>query len=497
VAPTLSRGRRRTLWEDDVARGRRARGLLVVRVLTAAAVASAGLAASLPAYATTPAATTYPTATLAATSRTATVTPAATALVSYEYAQARMKRLIPLRVKKLPALGTYTQRSGFVADALTWNATWRTRATAPMRGASTTKLATAATALLTVGMDTRWPTRVLTGRKQTEVILKGGGDPLLTSAQLRTLARRTATALVAAAPPAPDPAAAPATTLTTPTVFDIRVKVDDTLYPAPTPASGWPSTYYPSVVQPVRPLIRDLRNSWDSVKDTAQYFSTQLDAELKKALSARTDLAVTATWAGRLAAAPTATEVARFEGNTSGAALRLMLLVSDNDVAEMLYRNNALAAKGSATWSAARKTEFEALASIKVNTTGWSLNDGSGVSRNDRVTAYGLAQLLRRAVSPAYPELAPLKGMLPVGGISGTLKSKYGRYDTSPTSCAKGHVFAKTGTLKDAIGLAGYVDGQDGRTKIFAVLVARPPAYSPLTTRRSVDRIAATATGCY
>jgi D-alanyl-D-alanine carboxypeptidase/D-alanyl-D-alanine-endopeptidase (penicillin-binding protein 4) len=469
-----------------VARGRRAGGLLV---LTIAAVTSATLATSLPASAST-----APTTTVPSSTRSSVLAPTATAPVSYEYAQARMKRVIPVRVRNLPAFGSYTQRSGFVADALTWNSPWKTRATSPMRGASTTKLATAATTLLTVGTGTRWPTRVVTGRKATEVILKGGGDPLLTSSQLRTLAKRTATALVAVAPPAPDPAAPPATTRT---VFDIRVKVDDTLYPAPTPASGWPSHYYPSVVQPVRPLIRDLRNSYDSVKDTAQYFASQLDAALKTALSARTDLAVTATWAGRLAAAPDATEVARFDGNSSGAALRLMLLVSDNDVAEMLYRNNALVAKGSATWGAARRTELEALAGIGVNTTGWSIQDGSGVSRNDRVTAYGLAQILRRALSPAHPALAPLKAMLPVGGVSGTLQSKYGRYDTSPSSCAKGHVFAKTGTLKDAIGLAGYVDGQDGRTKVFAVIVARQPAYSPLTTRRSVDRIAATATGCY
>jgi D-alanyl-D-alanine carboxypeptidase/D-alanyl-D-alanine-endopeptidase (penicillin-binding protein 4) len=42
-----------------------------------------------------------------------------------------------------------------------------------------------------------------------------------------------------------------------------------------------------------------------------------------------------------------------------------------------------------------------------------------------------------------------------VGGVSGTLSASASRYTTSPTRCARGKVFAKTGTLRDAIGLAG------------------------------------------
>ena len=50
----------------------------------------------------------------------------------------------------------------------------------------------------------------------------------------------------------------------------------------------------------------------------------------------------------------------------------------------------------------------------------------------------------------------------------------------------------------DTIGLAGYARGTDGRLKAFAVLVHRSgETYSKLTVRQSVDRVAATATGCY
>jgi D-alanyl-D-alanine carboxypeptidase/D-alanyl-D-alanine-endopeptidase (penicillin-binding protein 4) len=175
-----------------------------------------------------------------------------------------------------------------------------------------------------------------------------------------------------------------------------------------------------------------------------------------------------------------------------------MLLVSHNNSAEMLFRNNALAMGRPATWSAAKSSSTSRLAALGVNVRGWELVDGSGVSRRDRVTARGLVSLLRVAQSPGRPELAPLRGYLPVGGVSGTLQSAYGRFNTDPTRCARGLVHAKTGTLFDTVGLAGYATGSDGRLRAFAVLVNNPAfPYPKLTVRRAVDRIPATLTGCF
>jgi D-alanyl-D-alanine carboxypeptidase/D-alanyl-D-alanine-endopeptidase (penicillin-binding protein 4) len=175
-----------------------------------------------------------------------------------------------------------------------------------------------------------------------------------------------------------------------------------------------------------------------------------------------------------------------------------MLLISDNDIAEFMFRHSALKARHSATWAAAQATETATLKALGVDIRGWLIRDGSGLSRTARVTAHGLAELLRIAQSPAHPELASLKAWLPVAGMSGTLSSAYHRYDTSPTICARGRVFAKTGSLFDTIALAGYARGSDGRLKAFAVLLdVTGVRYSGLTIRRSVDRIAATVTGCY
>jgi serine-type D-Ala-D-Ala carboxypeptidase/endopeptidase (penicillin-binding protein 4) len=405
----------------------------------------------------------------------------------------RIAAVLPSRVLRTPALGRF--RTGLVTDPASGRVLWASGAAVPMRGASTTKLATAITTLQVQGTTTRFPTRVVSGRTPREVVLVAGGDPMLTSAQLRGLARSTALALLPQVPPAPATPPAPSAPKT---LVRFAVTVDDSLFPAPTYASGWPKEYEPYVVTPVRPLVRDLRNGWDTSADVTTYFAGQVGAALASLLRGRTDITPHVVYTGRLRAPAGAGELARFAGNTSGAALRWMLLVSDNDVAEMLFRMNAVASHAGASWAAASRTEMATLQSLGVDVGGFRLYDGSGVSRNDRVTARGLVQLLTAAASPRHPTLNVLRGWLPVAGVSGTLAARDGRFTARPTSCARGKVFAKTGTLFDTIGLAGYARGADGRMRTFAVLVhSVDPRFSKLQVRRAVEVIPATATGCY
>jgi D-alanyl-D-alanine carboxypeptidase/D-alanyl-D-alanine-endopeptidase (penicillin-binding protein 4) len=419
-------------------------------------------------------------------------------------AQARIAKLLPLRVAAAPALGRY--RTGLVTDLETRAAIWQSGSATPMRGASTTKLATAVTSLRLLGTTTRFPTRVVTGRTPTEVVLVGGGDPMLTSSQLTTLARATAVALLQRLAPPPVTTTPPASSIdgvATPTVtrrppplaLTISVLLDDTLYPAPTPAAGWTRSYTPYVVRPVRPLVRDFRSGNDVAKDAAAYFATRVSSALAALTAGRADVTAKAVYAGRRARPAASSEIARFAGNTSKSALTRMLLISDNDIAEMLFRDNAIAAGRTGSWTDARVTETLELRTLGVPITGWALYDGSGVSRNDRVSALGLVSLLATAQSPSHPELWPLKSLLPVAGVSGTLHS---RFTTAPTRCARSKVFAKTGTLFDTIGLAGYSLGTDNRLRAFAVLVHDvSPRYTTTAVRRAVEVVPATATGCY
>ena len=116
-----------------------------------------------------------------------------------------------------------------------------------------------------------------------------------------------------------------------------------------------------------------------------------------------------------------------------------------------------------------------------VDTAGWSLADGSGLSRAGRVTALGIAGVLRSALGD--PSLAPeMITSLAVGGGVGTLS------DRLLTSGRR--VRAKTGAVSGAVSLAGYVypEGQ-GLPLVFAFLINGPAADKP-AARQALDRAA-------
>ena len=94
------------------------------------------------------------------------------------------------------------------------------------------------------------------------------------------------------------------------------------------------------------------------------------------------------------------------------------------------------------------------------------LENGSGLSRQERISAQGLGTLLQAAYrSPVMPELL---GSLPVPGVDGTL-----RRSPSHTSA---HL--KTGTLDGVIARAGYVDSKRGKRYVFVALLNHPDANS-------------------
>ena len=91
---------------------------------------------------------------------------------------------------------------------------------------------------------------------------------------------------------------------------------------------------------------------------------------------------------------------------------------------------------------------------------GFVLDNGSGLSRTTRVTAQWLARLLQHAwASPVMPELM---ASLPVSGTDGTLRR-------SRASAGRAHL--KTGSLRDAAGVAGYVLSDSGRRYVVVALL--------------------------
>ena len=103
------------------------------------------------------------------------------------------------------------------------------------------------------------------------------------------------------------------------------------------------------------------------------------------------------------------------------------------------------------------------------------LDNGSGLSRDARVTARWLAHLLQHAwSSPVMPEFV---ASLPVTGLDGTL-----RRSRAPA----GRAHLKTGSLRDVNGLAGYVLGDDARRWVFVAIVHHPRAGA---TRPALDAL--------
>jgi D-alanyl-D-alanine carboxypeptidase/D-alanyl-D-alanine-endopeptidase (penicillin-binding protein 4) len=90
------------------------------------------------------------------------------------------------------------------------------------------------------------------------------------------------------------------------------------------------------------------------------------------------------------------------------------------------------------------------------------MENGSGLSRVERITPDALAELLRHAAR--HPQGARFVESLSVAGVKGTA-ARIGR---SPSSPAHGNAWLKTGTLRDVTGIAGYVKAASGQR--FAVV---------------------------
>ena len=95
------------------------------------------------------------------------------------------------------------------------------------------------------------------------------------------------------------------------------------------------------------------------------------------------------------------------------------------------------------------------------------LDNGSGLSRQERVTPQGLARMLQTAyLSGAMPELM---ASLPITGVDGTLKN-------SKSRVSQGWAHLKSGTLNEATALAGYVHTPSGRRLVVVAIVNHPNA---------------------
>jgi D-alanyl-D-alanine carboxypeptidase/D-alanyl-D-alanine-endopeptidase (penicillin-binding protein 4) len=130
---------------------------------------------------------------------------------------------------------------------------------------------------------------------------------------------------------------------------------------------------------------------------------------------------------------------------------------------QLLYTLGAETAGAPGTRENGIKAVMELLASRGLDTSTVRLENGAGLSRDERASAQFLVDLLR--VAYRSPWAAEFISSLSLGGLDGTTRS---RYRSSP---AQGVMHLKTGRLDHVSAVAGYVRAADDRTYVIAVIL--------------------------
>jgi D-alanyl-D-alanine carboxypeptidase len=159
-----------------------------------------------------------------------------------------------------------------------------------------------------------------------------------------------------------------------------------------------------------------------------------------------------------------ATEMLRWRSLPLRAGAFTINVVSHNEFADTLAHHNGWVASQESTYAAGGAAAKQTLADLGVDTTGLALNDGSGLSHDNRVSARMLVGLLGAMLET--PEGPAWRGTFAVAGVRGTLGSRMTGADTI------GRFFGKTGSLTGVIALSGVLDNRhDGQRYLASMLM--------------------------
>ncbi|MCC9205628.1 D-alanyl-D-alanine carboxypeptidase/D-alanyl-D-alanine endopeptidase [Arthrobacter sp. zg-Y769] len=381
--------------------------------------------------------------------------------------------------------------SAVVQDALTGTVLYDRNGAAGVAPASSLKVLTAAAALSAMDADTRFATAALPGEDPGTVVLRGGGDVLLTAgtsdpdsvagrAGLTTLAEQTAAALAADGTTGP-----------------VKVLVDDSLFTGPALSDAWgEADVEAGEIAPIHSLA--VSSAW--VQEGTGPGPRVDDAALSAGESYRAALAAALASEGinvdpyveRGTAPAGAVALAEVRSAPLAEQVDYMLLNSDNYLAEVLARLSAAAAGREASFAGGTETVQAEVAALGVDTTAMVLGDASGLSGETSVSAAQLTSLMQILLTTTDPDLRSVAGSLPVAALTGTLS---GRYDEISDSSAAGIVRAKTGTLLAVTALTGYATDADGRVLAFTFIGSGLDGNTQ-QARDAVDSAAAVLAGC-
>ena len=342
-------------------------------------------------------------------------------------------------------------------DLATGNVLFTQNSALSLAPASNEKLPLTYAALTTLGPTFRIETDVLGEGEQDgttfngTLVLRGGGDPTLSTAGLRSLAAQVR-------------------------AFGIRrvtggIVADESYFDSRRVVAGWKASYYIQESPPLSALVVNRARAGGYVTRTPALAAATAFRDALRAAGVAVAGVVKMGLVDDFSI-----PIAQIESPTLASIIRFMDHESDNFTAELLLKQLGAVVFDRGTSAAGATAVMQALAEAGVPLAGVRIVDGSGLSRLDRLTANAVAGILKAAwndpaVRPAFV------ASLPVAGVNGTLQ------DRLRTPVTRGRVLAKTGTTSDASALSGYVT-----TKyVFAVLQNGHPL-SYWWARRAQDR---------
>ncbi len=184
-------------------------------------------------------------------------------------------------------------------------------------------------------------------------------------------------------------------------------------------------------------------------------------------------------------------QIATLESPRIAELVTYFMRTSDNHMADAVFRAAGLAHTGSDSWQAGQAAAEHTLDVLDVARDGVVIADGSGLSRDNRISARTLVNVDRAQWSGPHSELWSVTTAR--AGETGTLRRRF------IGTAAEGTFTGKTGSLHDVIALHGAIDGSQRRMHLaFIVNDIEGPART--VARAAMDQLvemfAAVAHGC-